>query len=92
MVVHGNANLAQSLPNCIAYLCLCKTHMPIVSAGRCSALPYVDNTMLVGEYTSEIHSNATFVCCQGYRFRDGLTTKSIACKPNLDWDNLEECV
>ena len=65
--------------------------MPIVSAGRCTVLPYVDNTMLVGDYTSEVQSTATFVCHEGYRFSDGSTEKAIMCQPDLEWENLEAC-
>ncbi|KAI0242035.1 Sushi, von Willebrand factor type A, EGF and pentraxin domain-containing protein 1 [Lamellibrachia satsuma] len=68
-------------------------HPPLASckANRCPPLPYVDNTIVVDKYTSDVNSTATFVCQPGSYFKDGSNTKSIACRPDLEWEHIEEC-
>ncbi|KAI0216136.1 hypothetical protein LSAT2_031810 [Lamellibrachia satsuma] len=66
-------------------------HVGSCKERRCSALPYVDNTRVSGPYTSDINSRATFVCLPGHRFKNGLTKKSIACRLDQTWEDIEEC-
>ncbi|KAK2186998.1 hypothetical protein NP493_181g04024 [Ridgeia piscesae] len=60
-------------------------------ARRCSALPYVDNTRVVGAYTCDVHAKATFHCLQGSYFEDGTAQKTISCRSDLEWEDIEGC-